>query len=103
MPSCLLVSFLLCLLQEVLHKELGNHIRTKVPNIRSQLLRKEQETEAELKELGYEKDKDSNKGKLVYKLVTMFGDRLQGNIDGEGRDVDMEEVSHGPSVLSSSS
>jgi len=82
-------------LQQVLNKELGNHIRSKVPEIRSHLSKKNIETEAALKALGYEKDGDKDKGKLVYKLVSQFSDNLQGSLDGEGRDVDLQEINHG--------
>ena len=41
-------------LQEVLHKELGKHIKAKLPGIRTQLVKKGKEVEATLKELGHE-------------------------------------------------
>ena len=81
-------------LQQVLHKELGSHIKVKLPEIRKQLIQKEKEAEATLKELGYEEGKSPDKGKLVYKLVNLFSDRVTGSIDGDGN-INVDEVNRG--------
>ena len=81
-------------LQQVLHKELGSHIKAKMPEIRKQLIKKEKEVEATLKDLGYEEMQSQDKGKLVYKLVNHFSDRVTGSIDGDGN-VNVEEVNRG--------
>ena len=81
-------------LQQVLHKELGSHIKVKLPEIRKQLVQKEKEAEATLKDLGYEEGKSGDKGKLVYKLVNLFSDRVTGSIDGDGN-INVDEVNRG--------
>ena len=81
-------------LQEVLHRELGSHIRTKVPEIRKHLVWKEKETEAALKELGYDMGKGEDKN-LLFRLVNMFSERTNGLIDGVGREVQMDTVNQG--------
>ena len=81
-------------LQEVLHKELGKHIKAKLPGIRKQLVKKGKEVEATLKELGHEESKNQDKRSLVYKLVSAFSDRVIGSIDGDGN-VNIDEVNRG--------
>jgi len=81
-------------LQQVLHKELGSHIKVKLPEIRKQLMKKDKETEVMLKELGFEEGKSQDKGKLVYKLVNLFSDKVTGSIDGDGN-INVDEVNRG--------
>ena len=47
-----------------------------------------------MKDLGYEEGKSQDKGKLVYKLVNLFSDRVTGSIDGDGN-INVDEVNRG--------
>ena len=80
-------------LQELLHQELGAHIRTKVPGLREHLSRRLKEVDQELQDMGWGEKAEGSK--LVYRLVLRFADRLNGTIDGAGRDVNVKKVNHG--------
>ena len=80
-------------LQTVLHHELGNAIQNKIPHIENKLLKQKQRVDDELKGLGYVESntQDTN----IFRLIEKFKDRVNGKLDGEGREVDIEMVSQG--------
>ena len=55
-------------LQTFLHEQLINHIRKKLPGVKSKLEQRASFTEIKLKELGHEDDA-KNKGKLFHEWV----------------------------------
>ena len=85
-------------LQQVLNHELRSHIQSKIPQIKSDLQRKQKEVIEELKRLGYSEEDDVNTkdvGKMIYKILSNFVDEVQTSIDGGGEDVNVREVQGG--------
>jgi len=82
-------------LQQVLNRELSSHIKSKIPEIRSDLQKKSKEVEEALKTLGYSDNVEEDKGKMIYKLLAKFVEDVQGSIDGGNNEVNVHEVKGG--------
>ena len=83
-------------LQQVLNKELSNHIRSKLPEIRAEIIKKSKEVDEDLKDMGYsEEDKPEESSRLIYRALQSFTDQVHSIIDGNGDDVNIHEVTGG--------
>jgi len=82
-------------LQQVLNRELSSHIKSKIPEIRSDLQKKAKEVEEALNTLGYTDKEEEDNGKVIYKLLSKFVDDVQSSINGGNTDVDVREVKGG--------
>ena len=82
-------------LQQVLNRELSSHIKSKIPEIRSDLQKKNKEVEEALKSLGHTENVEQDVGKMIYKLLSKFVEDLQSSIDGGNSDVNVHEVKGG--------
>ena len=83
-------------LQQVLNKELSNHIRSKLPEIRAEIIKKSKEVDEDLKDMGYsEEDKPEESSRLIYRALQSFTDQVHSIIDGNGDDVNINEVTGG--------
>ena len=85
-------------LQQVLNIELGSHIKTKIPEIRSKLLKKCKEVEDDLDNLGYEEQTTADLSRNVIKLLYDFVEKIFSNIDGSGEKVNMEILIGGAKI-----
>ena len=85
-------------LQTVLNKELTNHIKAKLPEIRSDILRKSREIEDELKNLGYEGKQSTDSSRRIHHLLTNFVDGVKFSIDGSGDDVQTKSIKGGVQI-----
>ena len=82
-------------LQQVLNKELSNHIQNKLPEIRTEIIRKSREVEEDLKDLGYNEEEVGDSSRLIYRALQNFTDQVHSIIDGSGEDVNISEVTGG--------
>ena len=82
-------------LQQVLNKELNNHIQNKLPEIRTEIIRKSREVEEDLKDLGYNEEEVGDSSRLIYRALQNFTDQVHSIIDGSGEDVNISEVTGG--------
>ena len=82
-------------LQQVLNRELSIHIKSKIPDIRSDLQMKSKEVEEALKNLGYTEKEEEDNGKMIYKLLSKFVEDVQSSIHGGHSDVDVHELKGG--------
>jgi len=82
-------------LQQVLNQELRTHIKSKIPEIRSDLQTKGKEVEEALKNLGYTENRELDNGKIIYKLLSKFVEDVDNSIQGGNSDVDVHEVKGG--------
>ena len=85
-------------LQQVLNIELGSHIKAKIPEIRSELLKKCKEVEDDLDNLGYEEQTTADLSRTVIKLLYDFVEKIFSNIDGSGDEVNMEILIGGAKI-----
>ena len=74
-------------LQQVLNKELNNHIQNKLPEIRTEIISKSRQVELELVELGYNEDGVEDSSRLIYISVLKFSDKFNSLIDGSKEDI----------------
>ena len=82
-------------LQRFLHKELSNHIRSKLPEIKSEIFRKNRDINDELKSLGYDEKRSSDSTGRIYHLLNSFVDELKFSIDGSGDNVLTKDIKGG--------
>eukprot|EP00092_Neocalanus_flemingeri_P034950 GFUD01038029.1.p1 GENE.GFUD01038029.1~~GFUD01038029.1.p1 ORF type:complete len:778 (-),score=179.11 GFUD01038029.1:280-2613(-) len=82
-------------LQQVLNHELSIHIKSKIPEIRSDLLKKSKEVEDALKSLGYTENKEEDMGKMIYILLSKFVEDIQSSINGGNNEVNVHEIKGG--------
>ena len=81
-------------LQQVLNRELEKHIKSKIPEIKSELHRKRREVEEELDSLDYDgSDKDSSR--TISKLLNKFVDENKSIIDGAGDSINTSKIKGG--------
>ena len=84
-------------LQQVLNKELNNHIQNKLPEIRTEIISKSRQVELELVELGYNEDGVEDSSRLIYSSVLKFSDKFNSLIDGSKEDI--SEVPGGALII----
>ena len=82
-------------LQETLNKELKNHIKNKLPEIKTEILKKSREVDEDLENLGYNEADARDSLSLIYRMLLDFTDQVYSKIDGSGDDVNVGEVSGG--------
>ena len=82
-------------LQQVLNRELSNHIQNKLPEIRAEIIKKSREVEEDLKELAYNEDEAGDSSRLIYRALQSFTDQVHSIIDGSGEEVNITEVTGG--------
>ena len=83
-------------LQQTLNKELKNHIRNKLPEIKAEILKRKREVEEDLKNLGYDESTQESSS-MLFKMLILFSDSLSENIDGtnSGQYVNVSEITGG--------
>ena len=77
-------------LQQVLNQELRGHIQAKLPQIRTEIIKKSREVEEDLKHLGYEED--TNDTELIIRMLLNFSEDIYREIDSIGEDVNTKRV-----------
>ena len=82
-------------LQQVLNRELSDHIKDKIPEIRSELLKKCREVEEELQKSGYEENTTSDHSRTIFRLLTDFVDEIFAGIDGNTDEVNTDKLMGG--------
>ena len=82
-------------LQQVLNKELSDHIKEKLPEIRSELLKKCREVEEELEKSNYDENATSDSSRTLFKLLTDFVDEMFAIIDGNTDELNTEKLMGG--------
>ena len=82
-------------LQQVLNKELSKHIKSKLPEIRSEIVRKSKQVEEDLKEMGYREEETEDPSRLIYRALQSFTDQFHSIVDGNGEDVNISKVTGG--------
>ena len=82
-------------LQLVLNRELSDHIKEKLPEIRSELLKKCREVEEELDKCGYDEKSTSDHSRVLFKLLTDFVDEMYAIIDGNTDELNTDKLMGG--------
>ena len=82
-------------LQQVLNKELSDHIKEKLPEIRSGLLKKCREVEEELEKCGYEERTTSDHSRTIFRVLTDFVDEIFAIIDGNTDELNTDKLMGG--------
>lgn len=82
-------------LQQHLNESLKNHIKEKLPGIRSDLKTKQKEINTQLKQLGHLDTQDKDKVKILYSLIEMFKDHLHSSIEGNSMNANVSEIKGG--------
>ena len=82
-------------LQKVLNRELSDHIKEKLPEIRSELLKKCREVEEELDKCGYDEKSTSDHSRVLFKLLTDFVDEMYAIIDGNTDELNTDKLMGG--------